>query len=350
MGSSKGTAGTAGNLAVSYDSVAGQGDAVIEVAAGMSNPSNTASEAITALLTFNGTAQPDQYFTLSNISQSNATVHFAEQVDTSGLSSGRYPFSLTITSPDMAAPATVSGFVNVVNDSSSPIGKGWNIPGLMRLYQNNVSGVPAGVLLSTGQGPGWYFTQATGNSYVSPNGPYAFSTLTSVAGGWQLVDKYGTTFDFDTSGYLTDRVERTTETTTYNYTSGLLTSITDQFGRSVELAYSSGLLTSITDYAGNVTSFGHTGSLLTTITQPDPGDGAPVWTYGYTGNYLASVTDPTGAQNLVFLRRISSAQRHRAARRRDDWGVGRTKRGLWLVEFRRPGRSGLRKLGHVRRD
>lgn len=196
----------------------------------------------------------------------------------------------------MAAPATVNGFVNVVNDSASPVGKGWNIPGVLRLYQNSVSGVPAGMLLAPGDGSSWYFTQGAGSSYTSPNGPYAFSTLTSVTGGWQLVDQYGTTFNFDSSGYLTSRVERTTETTSYGYSSGLLTSITDQFSRSVALAYASGLLTSITDFAGNVTSFAYTGSLLTTITQPNPGGGAPTWTYGYTGNYLSSVIDPTAAE------------------------------------------------------
>jgi len=297
LGSSSGTAATAQNLSVGYDSVAGQGDAVIEVAAGLSNPSNPPSETITASLTFNGVAQPDVYFTMSTLAQSDATVHLAEQVDTSGFATGRYPFSMTITSPDMAAPATVDGFVNVVNDSSSPIGKGWTIPGLLQLYPNNVNGVPAGVLLSTGGGQGWYFTQGSGNSYTSPDGLFAFSTLTAVTGGgWQLVSQYGTTLNFNSSGYLTSRVERTTETTTYNYSGALLTSITDEFGRSVNLAYSGGLLSSITDYAGNVTSFAHSGSLLTTITQPDPGGGAPVWTYGYTGNYLTSVIDPTGAE------------------------------------------------------
>jgi len=295
LGDSQGAPATATNLSVSYSSVAGQPDAVIEAQVTMSNASPV-METVTASLTFNGTAQPSTYFTLSSLNGTSSVVHLADQVDTSSLPTGRYPFSMTITSPNMAAPATMNGFVNVVNNSSSPIGKGWDIPGLLRIFQNNVSRVPAGVLLTTGDGQGWYFIQGSGNTYTSPNGPYDFSTLTAVTGGgWQLADKYGTTFNFDSNGYLTSRVERTTETTTYNYSGALLTSISDQFGRSVSLAYTNGLLSSITDNAGNVTSFAQSGSLLTTITQPDPGGGAPVWTYGYTGNYLTSITDPTGA-------------------------------------------------------
>ena len=59
----------------------------------------------------------------------------------------------------MAAPATMNGFVNVVNDSASPVGKGWNIPGVLRLFSNSVSGVPAGMLLAPGDGSSWHFTQ-----------------------------------------------------------------------------------------------------------------------------------------------------------------------------------------------
>jgi hypothetical protein len=120
-----------------------------------------------------------------------------------------------------------------------------------------VPGVPAGVLLTTGDGHGWYFTQAAGGSYTSPNGPFAFDTLTSAGGGgWQLVDKFGTTFNFNSAGGLTSRVERTGETTSYNSSGGLVTSIIDEFGRAVNLGYSSGQLserkTGQNDFRGSV--------------------------------------------------------------------------------------------------
>jgi RHS repeat-associated protein len=288
--------GVTGSLRIcwptSYNSVLAQPDQVIEADIGLSNTSPM-NETLTATLTFNGVQQSPVYFSMSTITGNDPHVHLAQQVDVSAMPSGRYPWSLTVTSPDMASPATISGAVNVVNDSASPLGKGWDMPGLYRLFTNSVSGVPAGVLLSTGDGGAFYYTQGGGNSYSSPAGPHAFDTLTSVTGGgWKLVDPTGVTFNFNGSGYLTSRVERTGETTNYNWTGSDLTSILDAFGRTVPLIYSGGLLASIGDFAGSTWTIAHTGTNLTSITEPDPGGGSPVWQYGYTGNYMSSVEDP----------------------------------------------------------
>ena len=294
LGSSSGTPATAQNLGLHYDSVTGHSDVVIEADVAMStNAAN--SNALSAALTFNGTAQTTQYFSLNGLNGTSTTTHLAIQVDTSSLATGRYAYSLTINGANIYAPVTLTGYANVVNNSSSPFGQGWDMPGVMHLYTNSASGVPAGVLLTPGDGSGWYFTQGSGSSYTSPAGPYAFSTLTSVSGGWQLVDQNGTTYNFNSSGYITSRVERTTATTTYGWTSGNLTSITDPFSRSVGLTYTSNKLTGVTDYASNAWTLAYTSGQLTSVTDPNPGGGAPVWTYGYTGNYLTSVTDPMSA-------------------------------------------------------
>jgi YD repeat-containing protein len=300
LGSSSAAPATAHNLALAYDSVAAQPDAVIE---GMFQ-FNAAPipDTPTGSLTFNGVAQPATYVNLQGVNGASHNFDLSYQVDTSALPTGRYPYTLTLNSPNMSAPATLTGAVNVVNDSAGPVGKGWDIPGLYQLVQNNVPGVPAGVLLTTGDGHGWYFTQAAGGSYTSPNGPFAFDTLTSVTGGgWQLVDKFGTTFNFNSAGGLTSRVERTGETTTYNSSGGLVTSIIDEFGRAVNLGYTSGQLSSITDFAGHVWSLAHVGANLTSVTEPDPGGGSPVWQYAYSGNYLSAVTDPDNNQNGYVL-------------------------------------------------
>jgi hypothetical protein len=128
-----------------YDNVLAQPDQVIEVDVDLAN-ANPLVETITATLTFNGVQQSPVYFNLNTMSGSDPHIHLAQQVDTSALASGRYPWSMTVTSPNMAALATVSGYVNVVNDSSSPFGKGWDMPGLDRLFNNSVSGVPNGCL------------------------------------------------------------------------------------------------------------------------------------------------------------------------------------------------------------
>ncbi|HVA47490.1 MAG TPA: Ig-like domain-containing protein, partial [Pirellulales bacterium] len=298
-----GAPATAHNLSLVYDSVLAQPDQVIEADLGLST-SLAASETVTATLTFNGVQQPPVYFSMSSLNGTTSHVHLAEQVDTSPLASGRYPWSLTVTSPDMAAPTTISGAINVVNDSASPFGKGWDMPGLYRLFVNNVQGVPAGVLLSTGDGGAWYYSQNQDGSYTSPNGPFAFSTLTAVSGGgWQLVTHVGVTFNFGSGGYLTSRLERTGEATSYNWSGADLTSIVDEWGRAVDLSYTNGLSRSISDYANSVWTIAHSGTNLTSITEPDPGNGqgAPVWQYAYSGDYMSSESNPNLNQTSFTL-------------------------------------------------
>ncbi|MGH7194658.1 MAG: RHS repeat domain-containing protein, partial [Candidatus Saccharimonadales bacterium] len=300
-----GAPATAHNLSLVYDSVAGhpdqvlEGDFQVDVNGGM-------PQTMTATATFNGSPAGTSFISTAYLAN-EPSIHVAIQVDTSSLPTGRYPYSLALSA---ANNVTINGFANVVNNSASPFGMGWDMPGVYHVYQNNVQGVPAGVLLTPGDGTGWYFTSAGGNTFSSPAGPYAFDTLTSVTGGgWQLLDKYGTTFNFDSSGDLTSRVERTLETTSYAWTSGDLTAITGAFGRSVELAYASGLLSSIQDFAGSTWSFAHTGGDLTGITLPNPGGGSPVWSYAYSGNYLSNETDPSSNQTSFTLsseHRVSS--------------------------------------------
>src|SRR5487761_1699134 len=293
LGSANGAPATPQNLSLAYDSVAGQPDTVIEGFFQV-NTMTAIPDTPTGTLTVNGVQQPATYVNLQGMNGSNVDLSY--QVDTSALPTGRYPYSLTLSSPNMTAPATISGAVNVVNDANSPVGKGWDIPGLYHVYPNNVQGVPAGVLLATGvDGQGWYFTQGSGNSFTSPHGPLAFDTLTSVTGGgWQLVDKFGNTFNFNSGGFETSRVARNTETDTYNWSGNNLVSIVDPFSRTVNIGNAGGQLSSVADFAGNVWTIAHSGANLTSITEPNPGGGAPVFQFGYTGNYLSSETDPNG--------------------------------------------------------
>jgi hypothetical protein len=131
LGSSSAAPATAHNLALAYDSVAAQPDAVIE---GMFQ-FNAAPipDTPTGSLTFNGVAQPATYVNLQGVNGASHNFDLSYQVDTSALPTGRYPYTLTLNSPNMSAPATLTGAVNVVNDSAGPVGKGWDIPGLYQL-------------------------------------------------------------------------------------------------------------------------------------------------------------------------------------------------------------------------
>ncbi|MGH7135602.1 MAG: RHS repeat domain-containing protein, partial [Pirellulales bacterium] len=288
-----GAPATAHNLSLAYNSVAAQPDAVIQGLFQFTTMT-AINDTVTGTLTFNGTNQPASYVNLEGMNGTSPDVDLSYQVSTANLPTGRYPYTLTLNGNYMSAPATISGAINVVNEQSSAFGAGWEMPGLDQLYQNNVSGVPAGVLLTDGTGDGWYFT-GSGPSYTSPAGPYAYDTLSAVnGGGWQLVTHQGVNLNFDANGYLLSRVERTGETTTYNRANGLLTSIADQFGRAVDLSYANGELSGISDYASSTWQVAHNGALLTSITEPDPGGGSPVWQYGYNANYLSTVQNPNG--------------------------------------------------------
>jgi VCBS repeat-containing protein len=253
LGSSSGQSATAQNLSLVYNSSTAQPMQDLE-----QDFQPSMSPVVSATLqvggSVNGSAVTPTYVSTSNLSGNNPVIRLSLGASTASLSTGRYTDSQTVTNLAQGGDlvSTLNGAVNVVNDESSPFGAGWDMPGLYHLFQNSASGVPAGVLLTPGDGTGWYFTQGTGNSYTSPNGPFAFSTLTSLSGGgWQLVNQYGTTYTFNSSGDLTSTELRTTETTTYGWTGSDLSSITDAFGRSVTLAYTSGLLTSITNFAGS---------------------------------------------------------------------------------------------------
>ncbi|HVA50387.1 MAG TPA: RHS repeat-associated core domain-containing protein [Pirellulales bacterium] len=293
-----GAPATAHNLSLEYSSIAGSPDVVLEGDTQLAIASGTMGT-VEVSATLDGAAAGTSYFTTQYLG-ADPTVHVAIQTSTS-LPTGCYPYTLTLSGSTYGTP-TISGYVNVVNNSASPFGLGWDMPGLDRLYQNNVPGVPAGVLLTDGSAEGWYFTAGSGNSYTSPAGPHAFDTLTAVSGGgWQLVTRQGVTFTFNGSGDLTSRVERTGETTAYGWTGADLTSITDQFGRSVDLSYASGLLSSISDYAADVWSFGMTSGDLTSVTEPNPGGGSPVWQYAYSVGYMTSETDPNSNESQFVL-------------------------------------------------
>jgi len=114
-------------------------------------------ETVTATLTFHGVQQPLAYYSLGGLNGGSSTIHVAMPFDASSLATGRYAYSLSIDSPNMSAPATIDGALNVVNDAAGPAGAGWDVTGVQRLYVNSAGGVAAGVLETDGTGNAFYF-------------------------------------------------------------------------------------------------------------------------------------------------------------------------------------------------
>ena len=83
------------------------------------------------------------------------TIRDAVQFDASGFATGRYPYTLRITSHYLqsAVSATLQGQVLVNNQLHSPFGAGWGLDGLQRLHQNS----DGSLLITDGNGEAAFF-------------------------------------------------------------------------------------------------------------------------------------------------------------------------------------------------
>ncbi len=252
---------------------------------------------ITAQLTFNNTPLTTVTYNTSGLNPGDI-VQIALQANATGLSTGRYPWSITVSN---GTNTNYSGSVNIVNQASSPFGAGWSLDNVEQLV--SVSG---GVILVQPGGTSLWFASNGQGGFTTPAGD--FSTLTYSNGVYTRTLTDGTQINFNSSGQQTSTVDRDGNTTTFGYNgSGQLTTITDMNGQVTTLAYNgSGLLSTITDPANRTATLAYTGSQLTSITDP----GNDVWQYAYNAaNDLSTLTDPnnhTTTFNYNFADRVSS--------------------------------------------
>ena len=248
------------------------------------DPSVAVPSTIDARLTVNGTPLTTVTYDTSGDNPGDF-VQVALQDDATGLSTGRYTYSVVIKA-NYGTPVTTtySGSFNVVNDASSPFGSGWWVSGLDRI----VSGT-GGVALVKAGGISLWFANGAGSTYTSPAGD--FSTLVQNGGGtWTRTLTDGTVEQFDTSGNQTSVADANGNTTTYAYSSGRLSTVTDPYNQATTFAYDgSNKLATITDPAGRVTDVTVTSGKLTAVT--DPASGA--WAYAFdAAGRMTGITDP----------------------------------------------------------
>lgn len=100
------------------------------------------------------------------------------------------------------------------------------------------------------------FTKNPDGSYSSPAGNY--DSLTKDSNGYTLRRKYGTIYNFNTTGKLTSIIDPNSNQTTLTYTGNKLTTITDASGRQITLTYdSSSRITTLTDPLGRQTTYSY---------------------------------------------------------------------------------------------
>jgi len=276
-------AGTAANLQLHYHSVAANPNTIVAANVRIS-PQNAFTDTLAVGLIFGGTNLGSHYYSTQGYTGEDTWLRLSRSVDTSSLPSGRYKYTLNISSPHLTSDSVTQlvGYANVVNESDSPYGAGWTFAGVgrLRLYNNDPE-VGSGALVLLGDGRAHWFAKQ-GNSYLRPAG--TFMQLVAQSGSFLLTDACGTQRRFESIGngwyMMTARRERWGDETLYQYTDADndgqqddLALITDPWGREVTFTYSSGKLASITDFAGRQLVLGHSGGNLVSLIKPDP-DGA----------------------------------------------------------------------------
>jgi hypothetical protein len=252
-------------------------------------------DSIDAQLTFGGVVGSTVSYSNSGLSAGEA-LRFALQVDGSSLATGWYDYTLTLTAHFGGTNYTraYTGSQAVVNRSSSEFGKGWWLDGLDQLV---ISGSNA--LLVKGNGDALYFKGDGSGGYLKADGDTSESSLVKNGDNtFTLTSKFGTEWNFGTTGLLTSVVDPNSNTIGYTYSSGKLSQIDDPFSRDTTFTYTSGYLTSFTDHASRTTTLTQTSGKLTMVTHPDPDAGgalaAPETDYAYDGTtaLMTSTNDP----------------------------------------------------------
>jgi RHS repeat-associated protein len=249
------------------------------------DPSQAVPATVSAQLTLNGTAGSTFYYDTSPLNPGDI-MQIALQGDATGLSTGRYSYSIAVTA-NYGTPVTTtySGSVDIVNESASPFGSGWTLANVQRLWP-----VSGGAILELGGGLSLWFAAGSGGSFTSPAGD--FSTLVQNGDGtYTRTDTDGNKVNFDSSGRQSSQVDRNGNTVTFAYDSShRLTNVSDFNSLTTTLAYdTSNRVSSFTDPANRVTTLAYnTSSQLTGITDPDSAQ------YGFTydsANRLTQLTD-----------------------------------------------------------
>jgi RHS repeat-associated protein len=141
------------------------------------------------------------------------------------------------------------------------------------------------------------FIKLSNGSYAAP--PGITTELVDNGTSFSLVERFGTTMDFNGDDTVSQITDIHGNSLTFTYASDKLSSVTDAFGRFLTLTYGGDRLSSVADASGRSVSIGYNDAGdLTTVT--DPAD--KVWSYGYDADHrmttLANPLTITTASNI----------------------------------------------------
>jgi len=158
---------------------------------------------------------------------------------------GIYTVDLVVTWHYPGGSTTVQTWTTqllVVNETNSPIARGWTVAGLSRAYPQG----DGSVLLTEGEGSAVFFRKRGATTFFSPTGE--FSTLAVNGTGWKRTYPDSTAILFNSAGRVTDFYDRFNNRTQFFYdASNRLTTIRDPNSQDLVLAYGTYGLSSIRD-------------------------------------------------------------------------------------------------------
>jgi hypothetical protein len=133
--------------------------------------------------------------------------------------------------PGIGVPFTFTRTYNALDLSTGPLGPGWShsLSASLSVQTNG------DVLARSDTGQRLYFTKQQDGSFLAD--PGGRSTLTTIQGGYELVDHAQTHLRFDTAGKLTAVRDRNDRGLTLTYTGNQLFSVTDSANRVITFTY-----------------------------------------------------------------------------------------------------------------
>ncbi|MFC4116586.1 polymorphic toxin-type HINT domain-containing protein [Nonomuraea zeae] len=202
-------------------------------------------------------------------------------------------YTATVTDASIATAGSVPlavmrSYNSLDRRAKTMFGAGWSTRFDMKIAPEG--GTSESLLLTYPDGRQLRFVQHVGKSTYQPPPGMHFTLTKQTAGGWKLMDKQSTVYEFDTQGRLLN--------------------VADSRGRGQQLTYTEGKLTKVTADGGRSLSFSFTGDHVTAVST-DPVGGTPLtWTYHYDGDRLAKVCAP-GQESSCTAYTYDSASRYR---------------------------------------
>ncbi|MCP3684242.1 MAG: hypothetical protein GY861_16300 [bacterium] len=184
--------------------------------------------------------------------------------------------------------------LKVDNFLQGALGSGWALNGLQRLYMR-----PDGdMMINEGGRPIQAFEKKLdGSGYLAEDGDFTKLSLNNDSVSFSRIYPDSSRVVFDTSGYQIASIDRSGNTTTYEYDEYYnLMAVTYPGSLVTQFDYVDGLLETVTDPAGRITEFDHDedGNLIS-ITDPD----SSFWQYEYDDDHLLTkVIDPRDNETI----------------------------------------------------